>query len=385
MFLNVGPLSATDKLQTEFVAARFVVVSEQRLLQHIPKRIGHSTALDDAIKCVCSPYPSIGSPLVDTNGSMVAGRLYSRALRSLNRALSDTQESQSSETLAAAILLQMFEHSVDHAEFRWVVHANGVIKMLELRGPDNVQNELDLSILGAQVGNIFFNAIRDYSDCFLADPKWVPVIQEALLGPINKNGTWNDEFPAMILAGLGVPGIIRRYEQLQSRWKGRVLAPSCDAPEYERKTYHVSLIDELRELRRVLLEWRERNEATHFQNHTTNPSQTGSSPRIWHASRLSIYAFITMTNFMLIDLGSALFHFEEELATLLTQSHALTSNAAFECDALRQVDNIAARQTSTLLFMTLTRVLDASPSHEDHKNPVRSYVDDILQYLRGDG
>jgi hypothetical protein len=93
-----------------------MVIPEQQVLQHIPRRMGNNRALDDAVKCICS------------NGSTKPGPVYSEALVSLQKALNHSGEAVASETLGAAILLQMFEHSVDHAEFRWVVHANGVIR-----------------------------------------------------------------------------------------------------------------------------------------------------------------------------------------------------------------------------------------------------------------
>lgn len=48
----------------------------------------------------------------------------------------------------------MYEHSVDHDRLGWVAHADGVIQMLQLRGPARVDNELEKAILRTEVGNI---------------------------------------------------------------------------------------------------------------------------------------------------------------------------------------------------------------------------------------
>lgn len=131
--MRAPPMSALDTLRGDLVnridqravAARFMVIPERQVLRHIPRRLGANRALDDAVKCICN---ASSAPLSKP------GPMYSDALYSLQKALDHSEQSMSTETLGAATLLQMFEHSVDHAEFRWMVHANGVINMLRLRG-----------------------------------------------------------------------------------------------------------------------------------------------------------------------------------------------------------------------------------------------------------
>ena len=125
--LHVNPISGADTLRNKLVfrithravAARFVVLPEHQLLQHIPRRLGHNRALDDAVQCICTT-PSRSTP--ETTPA-IPEKQYGEALHSLQRALGNSNVASASETLGAAILLQMFEHSVDHSEFRWVVHA----------------------------------------------------------------------------------------------------------------------------------------------------------------------------------------------------------------------------------------------------------------------
>lgn len=106
--------------------------SRQSALQFIPSRLGGSQALDDAVRCIVQRGPS--------------EKYYLKAIRSLQTALDDPVHSLTTETLAAVVLLYTHEVCVSPSKRAWIVHANGLLRLLELRGPDAVTSDLDRSI-----------------------------------------------------------------------------------------------------------------------------------------------------------------------------------------------------------------------------------------------
>ena len=87
------------------------------LLHHLPRRVGHSVALDTAVKCVAAGmrdvlthYKAMGSVVRFAgfyNGKTLD--LYTRALKALSLALDDPVLVMEGETLFAALLICCFE------------------------------------------------------------------------------------------------------------------------------------------------------------------------------------------------------------------------------------------------------------------------------------
>lgn len=78
--------------------------------KYVPGRLGHNSALDDAISCVCSLYCDRSSN--EYTKSKVIYKNYVRALSSLQKCLADEYLRLQSETLCASLLLQMCEVSL---------------------------------------------------------------------------------------------------------------------------------------------------------------------------------------------------------------------------------------------------------------------------------
>lgn len=76
-------------------------------LSHIPSRLGHNQALDDATDCICSTYISIFEPA--SRGSNINRYKYLLALKSLRQSLLDESQALSSDVLAAAVLMSWYE------------------------------------------------------------------------------------------------------------------------------------------------------------------------------------------------------------------------------------------------------------------------------------
>jgi hypothetical protein len=88
-------------------------------LPHIPSRLGHNQALDDATDCICSTYISIFEPA--GRGSNVNRYKYLLALKSLRQYILDESQALSSDVLAAAVLMSWYEvrrhpHTTNHSQ-----------------------------------------------------------------------------------------------------------------------------------------------------------------------------------------------------------------------------------------------------------------------------
>ncbi|KAK5709010.1 hypothetical protein LTR17_020156 [Elasticomyces elasticus] len=151
-------------MENDDLAARGAMMPVTHILKHVPQRIGHSRALDDAVRCIMQG-PS-------TRNNNMALRLYGNALNSLRESLDDELLSRAPETLAAASLLQMYEQYVDTPGGTWSIHACGVVEMLQARGVENLTDDLEKAILETQAGNIFMSALavtahEDHLDVFV--------------------------------------------------------------------------------------------------------------------------------------------------------------------------------------------------------------------------
>ncbi|KAK5740807.1 hypothetical protein LTR17_004397 [Elasticomyces elasticus] len=195
-FLRLAFLS---KLESDDLAARLAMMPATHILKHIPQRIGLNRALDDAVSCIMQG-PSTN--LTAKNGFNTSSRLYVTALGSLRKALGDEKLVREPETLAAASLLQMYEQYADLQGRSWVLHARGVVKMLQAKGAGNLTDDIEKAVLEAQAGNIFMSALTANRQCFLAHPAWRRVLR-----PTTTSGGQLNTFMSMVVDGIRFPGI----------------------------------------------------------------------------------------------------------------------------------------------------------------------------------
>lgn len=208
MLLQV-PANQEDELRMAFVSgldasslrARLAVMPAYVVLQYVPQLLGRSNSLDKAASCICSD----GSA-----ASQHAG--YGRALRSIQVALWDDDTAVSSETLAAAVVLQMHENFIGHNSEGWV-HAKGVATLLRLRGSSRIKTDMDRAILQSEVGTIFVDSLYKREACFLSQPDWAEVLQATNLDQsIDAPG-----MSALVVVMLQFPALLNKYEVLFRR------------------------------------------------------------------------------------------------------------------------------------------------------------------------
>ncbi|KAK5035413.1 hypothetical protein LTS07_002851 [Exophiala sideris] len=143
------------------------------------KRYGHSRCLDDAIACVAG---RVRLSLVEgdhRHAQWQIDRLYGRALRSLNAALSS--DCVDWTAWYATMLLLLFEILDNDSAHGWIMHAWGGIRVLLALGPDQIITETDKDLLVISAELIILEATFGNIDCFLSQPKWQKALEATIV------------------------------------------------------------------------------------------------------------------------------------------------------------------------------------------------------------
>lgn len=146
------------------------MMPKMHILKFIPERIGYSTALDDAVRCIthvkCSPIQDDSGP---------RQQYYVKALRSLQEAVQSQATLRAPETLAAASLLQMYEVHIDLPGRNWVHHARGAVRILQLNNSMDVSSGLQRAILAAEASEMFLSGLIKKQYHLLYRPGWLQI------------------------------------------------------------------------------------------------------------------------------------------------------------------------------------------------------------------
>ncbi|KAL5001532.1 hypothetical protein BDV10DRAFT_182434 [Aspergillus recurvatus] len=146
-------------------------------LSYLPSLYGSSRCLDDAIHCVAARAGQMfGYP---TRAATIS-RLYGKALRSLQYALSDPKLCMGVDVYCATRLLTLYEFISPPEENHWVLHNRGGIKLLELRGPENHKTRFDWMILKSVAPSILLDEMyRLRSSGIFEAPAWQDLFEYA--------------------------------------------------------------------------------------------------------------------------------------------------------------------------------------------------------------
>ncbi|KAH7409172.1 hypothetical protein BKA64DRAFT_389110 [Cadophora sp. MPI-SDFR-AT-0126] len=181
-YINPNPLGSAFvySLDSNVAGKLFPLRLIGSFYQFIPARLGRSTALDDAIECICSIYSkAIPGP---NEISKDIYENYAKAIASLRTSINDPTLQMESETLCASIILQLCELVVSVDRGDWSQLLLGTVYLLQARGIRRFNNEFDHAMLESQLGFIFGHSLRFKETCFMSSPAW-----RALLF---RNPTW---------------------------------------------------------------------------------------------------------------------------------------------------------------------------------------------------
>jgi Fungal specific transcription factor domain len=108
---------------------------------------------------------------VVNNGS----RTYSQALLALCENLKDPQKSLSYDTLAASAVLTFYEYLVFTTKQGWVMHSQGVARLIEMRGPERFLEFPYRAILNTHRQILIIQALASRKRTFLEQARWIEV------------------------------------------------------------------------------------------------------------------------------------------------------------------------------------------------------------------
>ncbi|KAI5459424.1 hypothetical protein BGZ63DRAFT_391009 [Mariannaea sp. PMI_226] len=158
-------------------------LENRRILSFIPSRYGRVSSITHATDCVIARLELVvrtGS-IYSTEGDTSVLTLYSKALRSLQEAIDDEDTRMMPETLCAAELLGIYEllSGTSQTE-RWIQHAGGAARLIELYGPERFKTDFELSLFMSHTGPIITEAFLNGRPCFLDQECWQLVIRDAI-------------------------------------------------------------------------------------------------------------------------------------------------------------------------------------------------------------
>ncbi len=148
--------------------------------EYLPSRFGQSRCLDDAIRCIAARVRQWFNNSAGPNRSAL--ELYSKAVESLQAALNDPVLCHHPNVLCATEVLSLFEL----LDSGWNMlsdnpYTKGAASLIEFRGPQGYQSDFEKSLLHAQWGAIYTEAIQNSASCFLDEPAWQATLQSILL------------------------------------------------------------------------------------------------------------------------------------------------------------------------------------------------------------
>ncbi|KAJ5765474.1 hypothetical protein N7520_005033 [Penicillium odoratum] len=161
-------------------APSYVVAS---WFEFLPSIYGQSRALDATIKSFAAHH--FGRGLQNQDMVIYARSAYGEALHWLRKALMNPSESLSSNIFCAVVLLCMYELFTDTEDPEsWMKHAKGLGQLVQARGPERYNNQLDISLLKSARGLIVMHSMFAGEDCFLASEEWHRMMQQQHLATL---------------------------------------------------------------------------------------------------------------------------------------------------------------------------------------------------------
>ncbi|KAL3458268.1 hypothetical protein BJX64DRAFT_225808 [Aspergillus heterothallicus] len=106
--------------------------------------------------------------------------MYSRALNYLSGLVSHPRYQRGAETLAAAILLSIYEMQDGISPLSWLAHAQGLATLIQLRGPQAHRTGFGVTLLKSCRSILVSEAFVRGGRCFLDKPEWQTYLNEVL-------------------------------------------------------------------------------------------------------------------------------------------------------------------------------------------------------------
>ena len=197
----------------------------------IPARLGRSSALDDAVKCLCSLFSDFSRRAASV--SSASYRLYGRSLQSLRRSLNIPQARTVSETICASIILQLCELIMHAKGGRWNQLCQGTKLLVQESGPGHFVHPFERAMLESQRAWFIVQDADLGQECFLSRQEW-----RVLLSSPGPREPASISLRSQLCDFLvDVPGLLKDVSNVISRTAGIDL-PEAQVTERRQKVVH---------------------------------------------------------------------------------------------------------------------------------------------------
>ncbi|KAF2238936.1 hypothetical protein EV356DRAFT_516814 [Viridothelium virens] len=190
----------------------YKLTSFGKYLRDIPRFMGESPALDAAAACLANAHSNMLRNQRSSGDQVADPVLYLEALQRLQEALMEPRTGMSIYTLAATTLLGIVETLGGLREdSKYLSHAGGTTKLIEMRGPSNHFDDFALDVLRSQRGKIIISSLWTGGSCFLESEEWQSVAF------LNRGLTETDLYHDKVVKHLTLlPRMLRDYRNLHS-------------------------------------------------------------------------------------------------------------------------------------------------------------------------
>ncbi|KAI4241826.1 MAG: hypothetical protein L6R40_004372 [Gallowayella cf. fulva] len=179
--------------------------------EYLPSRFGQTKCLDDAICCVAA----LVRQWITWGGKpdVLALELYSRAVRSLQVALNDPLLCHQPDVLCATQILSIFDFLDLGRDLAHIPHIKGIATLIQLRGPQGYQTDFEKSLLLAQAGPIFTDAVNCNTYCFLEEPAWQATYQ-SIISERSASIPFADAYVTLWACMSTIPSLLRNVRSI---------------------------------------------------------------------------------------------------------------------------------------------------------------------------
>jgi hypothetical protein len=137
----------------------------------LPVRLGTNKALDSSVEC----YLHAHALILQGHAPQASGKelqLHGRAIVTLREEIVEPGAQNSTETLAAALMLAQYEFLKRSRENAVIEMAGGVAAIFQAWGPARIVSDFEVQLFATQVPAIITHALLLGTSCFLDDPQW---------------------------------------------------------------------------------------------------------------------------------------------------------------------------------------------------------------------
>lgn len=150
---------------------------------------GSDAYLDYAVCCLSSVYLA---HLTQDKALLQASRqMYSKSLREVIRAIPKANHAKSDNMLCTSIILSVFEMYAQTTPDAWVVHSDGVKRLMISRGPEAHGTGFGRWCWIAFRGFLVATAVYEGKPCFLDQEEWQSYATKVRAEDCQKSGEWS--------------------------------------------------------------------------------------------------------------------------------------------------------------------------------------------------